>query len=233
MDGSSGENLEFDSFLKLTGVFDQLDDFLFSLIMSVDLGDVLAEDVGTPISENGPKVLDEGFAEENEPLLATVLEVDVEVVLLHALAVGLELLLNIGKELAVSRDLARLDEDVECHLGAFFLQDVFWNFQNFAEQISKLSDAFRFIDLISQLVHDTDLDKLAELADDGLPERVHLDSLLVDRQSLNSLAISVFQNFVSVNFHIWWLLTVCVLNERLRFKCGVCEEVRSRSGRRG
>ena len=46
--------------------------------------------------------------------------------------------------------------------------------KHLAEDMAELSDAFGVIDFVPQLVHHANLDELAELADDWLPESVHL-----------------------------------------------------------
>ena len=82
------------------------------------LRDVLAEHVGTPVAEQAPQILHERLTEENEALLAAVLEVNVEVVLLDALAVRSKLLLDLLHQLALPRDLRRLNHHIEGHLAA-------------------------------------------------------------------------------------------------------------------
>ena len=69
------------------------------------LGDVLTEDIGALLAKKAPQVLDERLAEEYEALLAAVLEVDVEVVLLDALAVRAKFILDFRDELSFPRDL--------------------------------------------------------------------------------------------------------------------------------
>ena len=52
-----------------------------------NLGEVLSKDAGLLVTEDRPEVLDEWVWEEQEPLTDTILEVNVEVVLLDALSV--------------------------------------------------------------------------------------------------------------------------------------------------
>ena len=86
--------------------------------MRIYLRDVLAEHVSTLLTEHAPQILHQRLTEENEALLAAVLEVNVEVVLLHALAVRSKLLLDFLHQLALSRDLGRLNHHIEGHLAA-------------------------------------------------------------------------------------------------------------------
>jgi len=69
------------------------------------LGYELTEDIGALLAKKAPQVLDERLAEEYEALLAAVLEVDVEVVLLDALAVRAKFILDFRDELSFPRDL--------------------------------------------------------------------------------------------------------------------------------
>ena len=73
--------------------------------MCSHLGDELTEDIGALLAKKAPQVLDERLAEEYEALLAAVLEVDVEVVLLDALAVRAKFILDFRDELSFPRDL--------------------------------------------------------------------------------------------------------------------------------
>ena len=73
--------------------------------MSVHFSDVLVEDAGTLAAEDAPQILDKGFVEEYQPLLATIFKVDVEVVLLDGLAVRSKLILNLLYQSALLRDL--------------------------------------------------------------------------------------------------------------------------------
>lgn len=70
--------------------------------MRLDLCNVLSEDIGTLFSEKVPEVLNKWFAKEDQTLLATVLEVDVEVVLLDALTVRSKLILDFLYELPLA-----------------------------------------------------------------------------------------------------------------------------------
>ena len=73
--------------------------------MCSHLGYELTEDIGALLAKKAPQVLDERLAEEYEALLAAVLEVDVEVVLLDALAVRAKFILDFRDELSFPRDL--------------------------------------------------------------------------------------------------------------------------------
>ena len=73
--------------------------------LGVDFGDVLSEDIGALVPENGPQILHEGVAKEYESLLAAVLEVDVEVVLADALRVRPKLVLDFLHEFALAGHL--------------------------------------------------------------------------------------------------------------------------------
>ena len=81
---NSRENLEIDCFLQLAGILDQLEHFLLPLVVSRHLGDVLSEHISALVPKKTPEILYQRLTEENQPLLATVLEVNVEVVLLDA-----------------------------------------------------------------------------------------------------------------------------------------------------
>ena len=73
--------------------------------LGADFGDVLAEDIGALVPEDGPEVLDEGLAKEHESLLAAVLEVDIEVVLADTLSVRSKLILDLLHEFALAGHL--------------------------------------------------------------------------------------------------------------------------------
>ena len=105
MVGPSGEYLEVDGLLKLACIADEFDDLFFALVVSVHFSDVLVEDAGTLAAEDAPQILDKGLVEEYQPLLATVLKVDVEVVLLDGLAVRSKFVLNLLYQSALLRDL--------------------------------------------------------------------------------------------------------------------------------
>ena len=105
MVGPSGEYLEVDGLLKLACIADEFDDLFFALVVSVYFSDVLVEDAGTLAAEDAPQILDKRLVEEYQPLLATVLKVDVEVVLLDGLAVLSKLVLNLLYQSALLRDL--------------------------------------------------------------------------------------------------------------------------------
>ena len=57
---------------------------------------------------------------------------------------------------------------------ALFLQEVGGDVKHLAEDEAELGDAFGVVDFIPQLVHHANLDELAKLADEWLPEGVHL-----------------------------------------------------------
>ena len=95
--------------------------------MGRHLGDVLSEHISALVPEKTPEVLHEWFAEENQPLLATVLEVNVEVVLLDAVAVRSKLVLDFLHKLPLSCYLGRLYENVECHLDTLFVKYLIWD----------------------------------------------------------------------------------------------------------
>ena len=103
--GSSGEYLEVYGLLKLTCIPDEFNDLFLALVVSVHFSNVLVEDAGTLAAEDAPQILDKGLVEEYQPLLATVLKVDVEVVLLDGLAVRSKLVLNLLYQSALLRDL--------------------------------------------------------------------------------------------------------------------------------
>ena len=69
--------------------------------------------------------------------------------------------------------------------------------EHLAEDVAELSDAFRVVDFIPQLVHHAYLDELAELADDWLPECVHLYCL----DALRTTPISVAFELLCVVYH--------------------------------
>ena len=89
-----------------------------------NLGEVLSEDAGLLVTEHGPEVLDQWVWEEQEPFTDTILEVNVEVVLLDALSVLAQLVLHVLGELAQEGDLRRLDHNIERHLDSFSLKQV-------------------------------------------------------------------------------------------------------------
>ena len=142
--------------------------------MRCDLRDVLSEDVSTFVPEEAPEELDERLAEEYQALLAAVFEVNVEVVLSDALCVGPKLVEDFLHEFALAGHLRGLNEDVERHLHTLFLQKVSGDVEHLAKGVAELGDAFGVVDFIPQLVHHANLDELAELADEWLPEGVHL-----------------------------------------------------------
>ena len=73
--------------------------------LGVDFCDVFPEGIGALVPENGPQVLHERLTKEYEPLLAAVLEVNVEVVLADALRVGPKLVLDFLHEFALAGHL--------------------------------------------------------------------------------------------------------------------------------
>ena len=170
----SGENLKVNRLLHQVCIFQKLTHLLVAMNLGVDFGNVLTEDVGALVPENGPQVLHEGLAKEHESLLAAVFEVNVEVVLSDALCVGPKLVEDFFHEFALAGHLRGLNEDVERHLHTLFLQKVSGDVEHLAKGVSELGDAFGVIDFIPQLVHHANLDELAELADEWLPEGVHL-----------------------------------------------------------
>ena len=101
----SGEDLKVNCLLYRACIFHKLSHFLIAVDLGADFGDVLAEDIGALVAEDGPEVLDEGLAKEHESLLAAVLEVDVEVVLADALRVGPKLVLDLLHEFALAGHL--------------------------------------------------------------------------------------------------------------------------------
>ena len=91
---------------------------------------------------------------------------------------------------------------------ALFLQEVGGDVKHLAEDEAELGDAFGVVDFIPQLVHHANLDELAELADDWLPESVHLYCL----DALRSTSILIAFELFFVVFHHFGLR--CLLTER-------------------
>ena len=100
----SRKDLKLNCFLQLAGVLDEFDHFLFALVVRDHLSDVLSEHIRALVAEEGPEVLDERLAEEDESFSAGVLKVNVEVVLLDDLTVLAQLLLDFRYQFAVARD---------------------------------------------------------------------------------------------------------------------------------
>ena len=94
----SRQDLEVDGVLQLASISHQLRHLFLANELHDDFGEVLTEDGGLLVAEDGPEVLDEGIGEEKEALADAILEVDVEVILPDALTVLAELLLDVCRQ---------------------------------------------------------------------------------------------------------------------------------------
>ena len=57
------------------------------------------------------------------------------------------------------------------------MQELFWDSEHLPEKIALLCFSVVFLQIVAKLLHDSDLNALAELPNDRLPEGINLDSL--------------------------------------------------------
>ena len=111
--------------------------------------------------------------------LVTIFKVDHEIVPLELVAERPESFTELRSQITIARHLGRLHCHIEGKLSALLREQVCWNFQYAAIELTVESDVYTINGLLHIIcvLFDLLLDELAKPANQRLPEGVHFDCL--------------------------------------------------------